>query len=77
MSGPGEGPSAGFTQAHGVAPRFKGELTMDEVGYIQTKLGTIATNIPSGFACGDVAVDLFTEKGGGTLVRAQASEPPA
>lgn len=37
---------------------FKGVLTMDDVGYIQTKGQTTKTDIPGIFACGD-AMDSF------------------
>ena len=32
---------------------FEGVLDMDEVGYLKTKCGTMKTNIPGVFACGD------------------------
>ncbi len=33
---------------------FKGQLPLDEVGYILTEKGTVSTNIPGVFAAGDV-----------------------
>ena len=33
---------------------FKGFIDMDEIGYINTVLGTSKTNLPGVFACGDV-----------------------
>ena len=32
---------------------FKGQLEMDEIGYLKTNGRTMATNIPGVFACGD------------------------
>ena len=57
-------PIDGFFLAIGHKPNtdvFKGQLDMDEVGYIKTQLGTPRTNIEGVFAAGDCADSVYRQ----------------
>ncbi len=54
----------GFFVAIGHKPNtdiFKGQLDMDEVGYLKTKAGTASTNLPGVFATGDAQDKIYRQ----------------